>query len=454
MGCWTARALSFVAAVCVGLTLAGGVQAAPRSILLLITDDLGVDAAEFYPTTWQGVTVRRVTKPPAPPMPNLKRLAQAGVLFSNAWANSLCAPSRAALFTGRYGFRTGVGNNPNDNHVPALARGEVTLAELFAARPALNYLLGHVGKWHVSPGNADPNLQGWSYFAGGLPARAGLELYFSWRKDVNGVVSSTKTKTYATTDQVNEALGLIQTAKRQGRPYFVQVAFNAPHSPYHVPPNALHSRDSLPPFTSDRAPRPYFEAMAEALDSEIGRLWNEVKNDLANTTVIFVGDNGTTKAVVASPYPPNRAKGTLYETGIRVPLLIAGAGVANPGRLATGVVNTVDLFPTVLALAGIPLPSGVKLDGVSLLPDLQNASGGARRSWAFAEQFSSQTSFQRAIRNATYKLIERSGGGREFYDLAADPFETKNLIGGTLTAAQRSNLDTLNRQLDELIASR
>ena len=272
MGCWTARALSFVAAVCVGLTLAGGVQAAPRSILLLITDDLGVDAADFYPTTWQGVTVRRVTKPPAPPMPNLKRLAQAGVLFSNAWANPLCAPTRATLFTGRYGFRTGVGNNPNDNHVPALARGEVTLAELFAARPALNYLLGHVGKWHVSPGNADPNLQGWSYFAGGLPARAGLELYFSWRKDVNGVVSSTKSKTYATTDQVNEALGLIQTAKRQGRPYFVQVAFDAPHSPFHVPPDALHSRDSLPPFASDRAPRPYFEAMAEALDSEIGRL--------------------------------------------------------------------------------------------------------------------------------------------------------------------------------------
>ena len=257
-----------------------------------------------------------------------------------------------------------------------------------------------------------------------------------------------KRRTYATTDQVNEALGLIRTANNQGRPYFVQVAFNAPHSPYHVPPNALHARDSLPPFTSGRAPRPYFEAMTEALDSEIGRLLGEV--DLATTTVILVGDNGTTKANVAAPYPPSRAKGTLYETGIRVPLLIAGAGVESPGRLATGVVNTVDLFPTILALAGIPLPTGVKLDGVSLLPVLQNSAGGTRRSWAYAEQFSSQTSFQRAIRNTTYKLIERSSGGREFYDLAADPFETKNLIGGTLTAAQRSNLDTLNRQLDDL----
>ena len=273
MGCWTARALSFVAAVCVGLTLAGGVQAAPRSILLLITDDLGVDAAEFYPTTWQGVTVRRVTKPPAPPMPNLKRLAQAGVLFSNAWANSLCAPARAALFTGRYGFRTGVGNNPNDNHVPALARGEVTLAEVVRRAARAQLSPGPCRQMACQPGQCRSQR---SRAGPTLPAACRREPAWSctspWRKDVNGVVSRTKTKTYATTDQVNEALGLIQTAKRQGRPYFVQVAFNAPHCPFHVPPIALHSRDSLPPYTSGRAPRPYFEAMTEALDSEIGRL--------------------------------------------------------------------------------------------------------------------------------------------------------------------------------------
>jgi arylsulfatase B len=446
-----ARAVFFLTAFCAGLLPAYGVQAAARNVLLLIADDLGVDATEFYPTSVQGVTVRRVTNPPAPPMPNLKRLAQQGVLFSKAWAYPLCAPSRAALFTGRYGFRTGVGTNPNDAHLPKLALSEVLLPELFTARPALNYLLGHIGKWHVSDGNADPNRYGWPYFAGGLPERAGLELYFSWKKDVNGVVG--RSTTYATTDQVNEALGLIRKAKGPpARPYFVQVAFNAPHEPYHVPPRKLYTSATLPPYASGKAPRPYFEAMVEALDSEIGRLLSEV--DLANTTVIFLGDNGTTKLSLASPYPANRAKGTVYETGIRVPLLIAGSSVVSPGRLATGVVNTVDLFPTILALTGIPLPGGVKLDGVSLLPDLQNSSGGTRRSWAYAEQFSSQTSFQRAIRNATYKLIERSGGGREFYDLTADPFEARNLLGGTLTATQQSNLDSLNGQLDALIASR
>lgn len=441
----TLRQSLLVSAIYAGFLVAGAAHAAPRNILLLVTDDLGVDTAEFYPTS-----ARRVTTPPAPPMPNLKRLAQSGVLFSAAWSYPVCASARAALFTGRYGFRTGMGTNPNADHVPKLARGEVLLPELFAARPALDYLLGHVGKWHVSPCVSDPNLHGWPYYAGILPERAGLELYSAWKKDVNGVVS--RTTKYATTDQVDEALGLIRKAKNQGRPWFVQVAFNAPHEPYHVPPNALHSRDSLPPYREGLAKRPYFEAMAEALDSEIGRLLRDV--DLATTTVIFVGDNGTAKPILASPYPSSHAKGTLYESGIRVPLLIAGSGVASPGRLATGVVNTVDLFPTVLALAGISQPSGVKLDGISLLPILQNSSGGTRRSWAYSEQFSSATSFQRAIRNATYKLIERSGGGRQFYDLAADPLEARNLIGTALTATQRSNLDSLDRQLDQLIASR
>ena len=443
-----ARTLFCLTVICVGLLPANGAQAA-RNVLLLIADDLGVDAAEFYPTTWQGVTVRRVTNPVAPPMPNLKKLAQQGVLFSNAWGNALCAPARAALFTGRYGFRTGVGSNPTDTNPVKLARSEVILPELFTARFGLNHVQGHVGKWHVSPGTADPKLYGWPYFAGTLPAKSGVEGYFSWNKDVNGAVA--RSTTYATTDFVNEARDLILKAKSQGKAFFVQVAFVAPHSPFHVPPVALHSRDLLPPYTSGRAPRPYFEAMTEALDTEIGRLLREGEVDLATTTVIFVGDNGTTKINVAPPYPANKAKGTLYETGIRVPLLIAGAGVASPGRVATGVVNTVDLFPTILALTGIPLPSGVKLDGISLLPVLQNSTGGTRRSWAYAEQFTS-TYTQRAIRNATYKLITK--GGREFYDLAADPFETRNLIGTALTTTQRSNLESLTSQLNALIASR
>lgn len=418
-------------------------QQVANNILLLILDDVGVEAVPFYPLR-SGLTV---TTPPPPPMPNLAALANRGVIFTSVWANPLCAPSRSTIFTGRYGFRTGMGNNPDSAGLPKLAQSELILPEPFVARPDLGYVLGAIGKWHVSDGLSDPNIYGWPYYAGILPGRAGLELYNSWRKDVNGTV--TKTKIYATTDQVNEAIALIQGAA--GKPYFVQLAFNAPHNPYHVPPLDLHSRDSLPAFQKGMAPRPYFEAMVEALDTEIGRLLRSVNLD--DTTVIVVGDNGTAQGNLVPPFTSSRGKGTLYEPGIRVPLVIAGAGVAEPGRTVDGVVNSVDIFPTVLELAGIALPTDARLDGVSLGAHLRNDNG-PKRSWAYSEYFKSSTSYTRAIRNGRYKLIKASSGFRQLFDLSADPLEAKNLLNGSLTAVQRTNLNQLDAQLNALLALR
>jgi arylsulfatase B len=446
------RAAAFAAALLLLLLAPSAASAAPRNILLLIGDDLGIDAAEFYPTT-----VRRVTDPPAPPMPNMRRLAQAGVLFHHAWANPLCAPSRATILTGRYGFRTGLGTNPHlAPELPELPRGEFLLPEAFKARPALRYVLAHIGKWHVSRGDADPNRHGWPYFAGGDPWRSGPPSYFSWTKHVDA--KSFTSTTYVTTDQVDEALGVIGRARALGRPYFVEVAFNAPHEPFHKPPNHLHSRDALPRYQPGLDPRPYFEAMVEALDTEIGRLLGGV--DLATTTVVFVGDNGTSGKVVAPPYPAGRAKGTVYQGGVRVPLLVAGAGVVNPGRVVPALASTVDLFPTILELAGIDpaavVPAGTKLDGVSLLPYVRDVAPLSPRRWAYAELFRPvyDQGYQRAIRDARYKLVERAGDSREFYDVVADPFEATDLLGGTLTEAQRTNLGDLDRQLDALLATR
>jgi arylsulfatase A-like enzyme len=143
-----------------------------------------------------------------------------------------------------------------------------------------------------------------------------------------------------------------------------------------------------------------------------------------------------------------------------VPLLVAGAGVVNPGRMVPALANTVDLYPTILELAGIDpaavVPAGTKLDGVSLLPYIRNVAHPSPRAWAYAERFRPvyDQGYQRAIRNARYKLIERASGSREFYDLAADPLEATNLLGRALTEAQRTNLARLNRQLDALLATR
>jgi arylsulfatase A-like enzyme len=439
--------------------LPSGAEAQGRNILLLIADDLGIDVAEIYPEP-----DRLATSPPAPPMPNLNRLAASGVLFRNAWSNPGCSPTRATIFTGRYGFRTGVGTAlvPEEPNLPVLPIHEFGLPKAFAARPELGYVLAHVGKWHLSHGADDPNRYGWPYFAGRDPSYAGNQTvgpppaYFAWPKTVNGITKVSTT--YGTTDLVDEAAGVIDRAEGEQRPWFLWVAFNTPHAPFHRPPLALHSQKELPESGGARHFRAYYEAMIEAMDQEIGRLLQAV--DLSRTTVIFLADNGTPGKVVAPPYRADRAKGTVYQDGIRVPLLIAGAGVVNPGRMVDGPVNTVDLYPTVLELAGIEprtaLPRGARIDGVSLLPHLTKASGAPIRTWAYAEKFkmSYDDRFQRAIRDQRYKLIERADGRREFYDLQANPRETANLLERRLTADEQASLRILEGHLQALLATR
>ena len=349
-------------------------QTPDRNILLIIADDYGIDATRFYPKT-----DRRVTTPPAPATPNLAQLAADGLLFRNARAQPSCSPTRSTILTGRYGFRTGIGKPvPKDLSatVPVFAQAEFTLPEAFAkafeGRPALAYHLAHIGKWHLSRGINDPKLQGWDHFSGPHPKLAGLDNYYSWPKVVNGV--ETPWTVYATTDQVNDTLAEIAKAGAANRNYFIWLALSAPHAPYQLPPLHLTTYDSTPPTGAPR--RTYYEAMIEAMDTELGRLLDGV--DLTTTTVIFVGDNGTPNEVTASPYKPDHAKLRVYEQGVKVPMIVAGNAVVAPGRQVTGLVNTVDLFPTILRLAGINptdvLPSGRKTDGVSFLPYIANTS--------------------------------------------------------------------------------
>ena len=116
-------------------------------------------------------------------------------------------------------------------------------------------------------------------------------------------------------------------------------------------------------------PRPYYEAMIEAVDTELGRLLQAV--DLATTTIIVIGDNGTPAAVLAKPYNADHGKSTPYEQGIRVPMMAAGFGVTS-GVVLDQLVAAVDLYPTILQLAGIDYrtvqPDGIKVDGVSPCP--------------------------------------------------------------------------------------
>jgi len=235
----------------------------------------------------------------------------------------------------------------------------------------------------------------------------------------------------------------------------VWLAFNAPHKPFHKPPNPLHSYAFLSGTVSDinTNTRPYFEATVEAMDTEIGRLLTNIS--LTNTTVIFVGDNGTALEVIQPPFFTNRAKGTLYDGGIHVPLIIAGAGVNNPGRESSALVHCVDLYATILALAGVntqTLPAHLTFDSRSLVPVLASTNPAVGPRIVLSEYFgpaSDPTVAGRAVQGERYKLIQFRSGTNEFYHLASDPQELTNLLAGALSPQAQAAYNFLSIQSDE-----
>lgn len=200
-------------------------------------------------------------------MPNLAALCDQGLVFDRVWSNPACSPTRATMITGRYGFRTGVGQAIGPNDV-GLRSDEFTLPLALAAAgiPSAN-----IGKWHlagIDAGSPDThaNAAGYEHYAGS-PTGV-LPDYEEWRRVVDGV-AATETG-YATTVAVDDALAWID---RQDGSWFTWVGFNAPHEPFHLPPADLHSRDDLTGTADHIAQnqRDYFEAMLEAHVSQSSR---------------------------------------------------------------------------------------------------------------------------------------------------------------------------------------
>ena len=201
-------------------------------------------------------------------------------------------------------------------------------------------------------------------------------------------------------------------------PWLMWVAYNAPHTPVHEPPadllvDALDGSESGPEL---------YDAMTEALDTEIGRLLDSIPVDvLDRTTVIYYGDNGTDAAGIVAPSTAARAKWSLYEGGVGVPFVIWGAGVEDPGRASGELVHVVDVFATVADIAGVPLsrvrdPAATErpqaIDGHSLMPIMQDASAEHRREFLYAERFAPMGEppyvqyDERALFDGTYKYMQ------------------------------------------------
>jgi len=234
--------------------------------------------------------------------------------------------------------------------------------------------------------------------------------------------------------------------------WFMWVGFNAAHTPLHMPPIDMHSYDYLPGTDEDISTnsRPYFEAIIETMDFQIGRLIDTL--DTNDTTIIFIGDNGTASDVIQPPYDiAGRAKGSLYEGGTHVPMIITGPDVVDGGRTNDAVVHCADLFATILELAGGTVPAGSGADSRSLVPIIQNTPFSPSEDCILVESdilTAGTTGKGRAIRNGTYKLIRIDGRNDRFYDMDTDALEATNLLLGSLTAAEQTAYDALGAKLD------
>jgi arylsulfatase A-like enzyme len=386
-------------------TAAGPARSLRPNIVLVLADDVGVDLVAAY---GEGA---------APPCtPNIDRLASEGLLFRNAWANPTCSPTRACVLTGRHGFRTGIGTPEG---------AALSTAELFLPELLVEHASAALGKWHLGAGlgASHPNDAGFTRYAGSLGG--GVPSYTSWPKTTAGATSTTTV--YATTDTADEA---ILAARTLPEPWFLYVSFNAAHTPLHVPPAELCPGRGCTSFCGGVPVGPVArtKAMLEALDTELGRLLDELALVAPDAFVVFMGDNGTARQAVEAPFDPMRAKGTLYEGGVNVPLIVRGPGVA-VGE-CSALVAAVDLFATFAELAGQASPAE---DSVSLVPYLADPDLSSLRTTVYAEAFEPNgpgpwTTHVRAVRDARYKLIRDAAAPDELYDLALDPFETADLV--------------------------
>ena len=426
---------------------------AQRNVVLIIADDLGKDFCDIY-LDHAANTVH---------LTNVRRLLNRGVVFNNAWSNPLCSPTRAGILTGRYSFRTGVGDVVDGSN-PKLNINENIIPEVLDIYNNNGISKALFGKWHVTTGAPVgynyPNTMGFDHFEGSLTGALGqpgqqANGYYNWTKITNGV-SSTCTN-YATTENVNNAISYL-SSQPDTKPFFLWLAFNAPHTPYQLPPTNLITNTGLTGAQAEITanPTPYFQAMVEAMDTEIGRFFDYLisSGKWDTTDIIFIGDNGN-DPLVAQTSP---SKGSLYQGGVTVPFIISGPDVVNPNRISDAMVNTADIFATVLEMFGdtnwqsqIPTTT---VDSRSLMPILQNTAT-TTRPWAFSEVFRTTplASDGKTIRNTAYKLIRFTNGTEKLYNLTLDPSENINLLNTTLSVTDVNNYTYLCNEMFNLVGN-
>jgi arylsulfatase A-like enzyme len=384
------------------------------NVLLIIADDQGVDASAQYSFSSD-----------LPATPTINLLAEQGLTFDNVWATPACTTTRGSLITGQHGINSGI------SYVPAVMDTEtVTLQRYIKSFAEGNdYQTAVVGKWHLGGSNPElshPIDSGIDYYAGTITGT--LTDYYDWELTENGV--NTASSEYHTTKITDLAMDWLDEQNQQDTPWFMWLAYVAPHSPFHLPPNNLHNRDHLTGSDIESNKREYYLAAIEAMDSEIGRLLDSLPaEERDNTLIIYIGDNGTPASVIdASVYDRTHSKGSLFEGGIRVPMVVSGYGVTRQNVRESALVNTSDFYATISHFIG---NSATKINDSYSFVDLLSQAGNGLRDYNYSEFESSEVTGW-AVRNQDHKLIEYDDGSQALYLLNNgnnnDISETDNLI--------------------------
>ena len=381
------------------------------NILFIIADDLGVDAIKGF-----NIGERHAITP------NLDKLRESGITFTNVWATPVCAASRASFITGKYGKNNGV------NSVPGfLSTEHKSIFKEISEQSNGLYKNCLAGKWHLAKNNnyQHPFEHGVQEFMGVLNNE--VEDYYKWYKYENGITDTSFI--YATKYFTDYAIKWI---KKQEKPWFMWLAHVSPHTPLHVPPEGTFSV-----LNTDINKRKY-KAMIENMDYEIGRLLDSIPYEvLKNTVIAFIGDNGTPGNLI-SDFPENHGKQTVYQGGINVPLIIAGKGVTRKNVVENAMINASDFYATFSQIVNPEaFPGDTIFDSYSF-KCLLNSSGTSKRKYNYMElgANSNVPNNLYTVRNQQYKLIDLGNGMIEFYDLKADTFELNNLWHKTITANQ------------------
>ena len=407
----------------------------PNFVLIYVDDlgwrDLGVTGSEFYET------------------PNIDTLASQGIRFTHAYSNAPnCAPARASLLSGLYPPRHGVytvgSSERGDARLRKLLAVEnqteldldiVTIAEALAPH---GYVSGHVGKWHLGGPGFLPDAQGFAWAVGGdasgLPPSY-FHPYAGGGRSLPDLGDGAEGE-YLTDRLTDEAIRFLDT--HHDRPFFLYMSHYGVHTPLQAKAD-LGRRYRNRPAASGHD-NPTYAAMIHSVDEGVGRLLQRLDElDLSDETIVmFFSDNGGF-GPATSMTPLRGSKGMLYEGGIRVPLIIRWPDTIRAGAVSDAPVIGVDLFPTMLAAAGIAPPPGVRLDGVDLTPLLSGSGQLPDRPlfWHFPAYLEADVSVPgpwrttpaAAVRIGAHKLITFFEDGRnELYDLAEDPGETRDLF--------------------------